>query len=602
MEIPDIPFDPVLYTWVAVLIALPIAFFVSLALLWAYLRAVRRSMLKRAAGEPLAEPALSAHDSLERTVGPPERPLQISTLNAATIPGKWAATRRLWLAGMIYAIAGFAFAYVTAAPMVLAMGQDFNWQAALILAMFAILFYAWPIVITLSLVCAISWLGLGILVLVYALVLAAMISVVSMETTFTAGALASQWFAANRDGSLLAFALLARPIRAVGPLVGALMIAAVAGAIYILFAVYNCDTALVVVSEIYTRLHLGVYGTIALMLLAGAIPMGLMAWLGLRWFGRRYRAHRFSDQSIMIDGLFIIFAIEYSSGWWQRGPVWLLTPIAAFLAYKIVATGGLYLLRRRAATDVHPKQLVLLRVFSLGRRSRRLFDGFSKLWRHVGAVRMIAGPDLATSTVEPHEFLDFIAGRLQRRFITGSAELEQRLLETEPRRDPDGRYRSSSFFCYDDTWKMVLGRLVRDGDAVLMDLRGFTAAASGCIYEINELLNRVPLDRIVFVIDRTTDEIGLAQVFFDGWARLAATSPNRADLTPRVRLVRLNGLYGRNIAKIVALLAARNEHRREIAAERMTEVVPSDHVRGEGPAHVRRFLKHIMPPRLLPLQ
>jgi hypothetical protein len=168
---------------------------------------------------------------------------------------------------------------------------------------------------------------------------------------------------------------------------------------------------------------------------------------------------------------------------------------------------------------------------------------------------MIAGPDLATSTVEPHEILDFIAGRLQRRFISSPTALEQRLVETEPRCDPDGRYRISSFFCHDDTWKMVLGRLARDSDAVLMDLRGFTEEARGCIYEINELLDTVPLERIVFVIDRTTDEIGLVRVVFDGWARLGAASPNRADLTPRVRLVRFDGLYGRNIANLVALLA-----------------------------------------------
>jgi hypothetical protein len=417
------------------------------------------------------------------------------------------------------------------------------------------MFCTWPIVIMLGLVCTVSWLGLGLLVLGYALVFAATMAVLVAGTTITVGQVASLWFNNNVVGTLMVVAFLARPIRAVGPLVAALMIGVVAGAIYILMAVYNSDEALVLVGKIYTRLHLGVYLTDALVLLAGAIPMGLMAWLGLRWLGRRYRALQFSDQSIMIDPVLMIFAFEYG-GFVQKG-LWLLFPVAAFLAYKIVATTGFRLLRRWAPPDVHAKELLLLRVFSLGRRSGQLFDGFSKLWRYVGTVRMIAGPDLATSTVEPHEFLDFIAGRLQRRFISDPAALEQRLAETEPRCDPDGRYRTSSFFCHDDTWKMVLGRLARESDAVLMDLRGFTEEARGCIYEINELLDMVPLERIVFVIDRTTDEIGLAQVFSDGWARLGAASPNRADLTPRVRLVRFNGLYGRNIANLVALLAAK---------------------------------------------
>jgi hypothetical protein len=166
---------------------------------------------------------------------------------------------------------------------------------------------------------------------------------------------------------------------------------------------------------------------------------------------------------------------------------------------------------------------------------------------------MIAGPDLATSTVEPHEFLDFIAGRLQRRFIGSPAALEQRLAETDFRRDPDGRYRKSSFFCHDDTWKMVVHRLARDSDAVL---RGFTEKARGCIYEISELLDAVPLERIVFVIDRTSNEISLAQVFSNSWAKLGVTSPNRADLTPHIRLVRFDRLYRRNIVFLVALLGS----------------------------------------------
>lgn len=550
MEIPDIPFDAVLYSWVAVVVALPMAFLVSLVLLWVYLRAVKSSMLRRAAGEPLLEPAPSAH-AAGQTVGLPKRPLHVETLEAGAIRGQWTVTRRIWLAGMTYAVAGLAFAYVTATAFLLATGLGFDWQVALTGAMI----YTWPIVITLGLVCSVSWLGLGLLVLGYALVLAASIAVLTAGTTITPGQVALLWFTTNKVGTLLVFALLARPIRAVGPLVAVLMIAVVAGAIHILFAVYNSDTALVVVSDIYTRLHLGVYGTIALVLLAGAIPMVLTVWIGLRWFGRRYQAHRFSEQSIMIDAVFLIFAIEYNLSWSKEGLVRLLAPVAAFLAYKTVATAGLRLLRLCAPPDAPPKQLLLLRVFSLGRRSGQLFDGFSKLWRHVGAVRMIAGPDLATSTVEPHEILDFIAGRLQRRFISSPTALEQRLVETEPRCDPDGRYRISSFFCHDDTWKMVLGRLARDSDAVLMDLRGFTEEARGCIYEINELLDTVPLERIVFVIDRTTDEIGLVRVVFDGWARLGAASPNRADLTPRVRLVRFDGLYGRNIANLVALLA-----------------------------------------------
>lgn len=72
MEIPDIPFDALLYTWLAVLVALPTAFLVSLVLLWLYLRAVKSSMLRRATAEPSAERGPSAYDAAAESVVPPE--------------------------------------------------------------------------------------------------------------------------------------------------------------------------------------------------------------------------------------------------------------------------------------------------------------------------------------------------------------------------------------------------------------------------------------------------------------------------------------------------------------------------------------------------
>ena len=60
---------------------------------------------------------------------------------------------------------------------------------------------------------------------------------------------------------------------------------------------------------------------------------------------------------------------------------------------------------------------------------------------------------------------------------------------------------------------MVLKRLSRESDAVLMDLRGFLPDNQGCVFEINELLNVVPLDRVVFVVDATTDLAFLRETF-----------------------------------------------------------------------------------------
>ena len=114
--------------------------------------------------------------------------------------------------------------------------------------------------------------------------------------------------------------------------------------------------------------------------------LSLLGWPCLHGLGRLYRWRLISDQSVLIDSLWFLFA---------------LTAAVDFAFFG----GWLFL------------------------------DAFAKLWRHAGHIRLIAGPDLATSTGEPHEFIDFLSGRLGRRFISGPETPARRLseMETAPR-------------------------------------------------------------------------------------------------------------------------------------------------------------------------
>lgn len=173
-----------------------------------------------------------------------------------------------------------------------------------------------------------------------------------------------------------------------------------------------------------------------------------------------------------------------------------------------------------------------------------MFDVLGSYWRHVGSIQLIAGPDLLTKTVEPHEFLDFLAGKLARRFIDGSEALELRLSEMDVEPDQDGRFRVNDFFCHDHTWRTVFSRLASQSDAVLMDLRSFSAQNAGVAFELEELMNLVPLERAVFVIDDTTSEQYLNQVVQQIWDRLRADSPNRSTQATGLRLLRFKGVSG----------------------------------------------------------
>jgi hypothetical protein len=81
--------------------------------------------------------------------------------------------------------------------------------------------------------------------------------------------------------------------------------------------------------------------------------------------------------------------------------------------------------------------------------------------------------------------------------------------------------------------------LATHSDAVLMDLRSFSAANQGCLFELGELLKTVDLRRVVFAIDATTDRGFLEGAMARLWQTVPAESPNRRQPQAAARLVDL---------------------------------------------------------------
>jgi len=171
--------------------------------------------------------------------------------------------------------------------------------------------------------------------------------------------------------------------------------------------------------------------------------------------------------------------------------------------------------------------MLLLRVFSLGRRSEQLYDALSIHWRYVGNLRLISGPDLAATTIDPHEFLCFLSGKTKKLFTYTIDSLENGINELRDESDPDGRFRAVEFFCHADVWKDALARLVKLSGVIVMDLRSFGPQHKGCIFEINALMDLIPLERVLLLVDDTTDTTFLHQTLQSAWAYLDQDSPNR---------------------------------------------------------------------------
>ena len=325
------------------------------------------------------------------------------------------------------------------------------------------------------------------------------------------------WAVQDLPPTLLLVTYLSRPVRAAGPLVLLFVFVSLLGSDLLLQLVGSSDAALRGVIELLDPLGLGAIAGFLAIAALGFCILAVVGAIALRWIRARYEAKAISDESLTVDSIMLLFAINHGMLLVFAHPLWFLAGLAAFAAFKLVSRLALARLSTAGARGAAPR-LLLLRSFSIGRSSERLFDRLMRYWRRAGSVQMITGLDFATRTVDPQELLDFTTGKLARRFIGDDAALDQRLRERDLRPDRDGRFRINEFFCHDHTWRQVLLRLVGDSDVVLMDLRGFTKNNAGCLFELQQLARTGALARAVFLVNDDSDESLMAEVLGTGEA------------------------------------------------------------------------------------
>ena len=515
---------------------------ISAGLIWLYRRAVKKSMAARKT--PVTEqPTVTV-----TPVGSHEKAPDFPTVeHASSTPTTTAALelysqllRGPWRVAAIYVIAGCCFAFIMAAATL--AGEDFTVLRLLVLFWID----AWPIVLTINLIANASRRQKFITVLVYFLgfvVIEALLIITGTAPVWPALLL---WVLLNLPATLFLLAFLNRRVRAVGPLVLIFLIAALAGPQFVISIA--SDQFLRLLIALGEPFGLGHGPILAALVLSGFAMAGPIGWLTLRWIRSRYERKKISDESITLDAIWLLFGLVQALVLSSRGVEWLFSGIVAFAIYKLVTSFGLALIKRKPANV----KLLLLRRFSLGKESRHLFDALAKHWRHAGSIQLIAGVDLAQDNLEPHEFLDFLSRKLARRFIDTPEALQTRLSQMDCEPDQDGRFRVNEFFCRDDTWRDVLSLLVRESKVILMDLRGFTDQDKGCLHEIGELVNLVPLAHVQFIVDEKT-EPALLEHMQASWNSMSSTSPNRLEVAT-LRLFRFTGSGVRELRELLRSL------------------------------------------------
>jgi len=278
-----------------------------------------------------------------------------------------------------------------------------------------------------------------------------------------------------------------------------------------------------------------------------SLPVGWLAWRLLTGLASAYSRKRFSDVQLAIDCWWAVVAAHETA--MTLAATYGLTAIpgglGAFVAYRLAV---LAVLRGATSPATVPRRLLLLRVFGYEARTESLFDRVAQAWRFHGPVQLIAGVDLAMRSVDPGDVLALLDGRLAELYVRAPQEIVERLERLDLGPDPDGRFRVNEVYCHDRTWRAMLEALLDTSDAVLMDLRSFSADNSGCIFELEQLVRRLPSDHIVLVCDNTTDLPLLRQILSDAWT--AALDDGHTCGAGRVPVVRVE----RNSRAELALL------------------------------------------------
>ena len=250
---------------------------------------------------------------------------------------------------------------------------------------------------------------------------------------------------------------------------------------------------------------------------------------------RIYQAKWASDQTLLILQWWFVSAL-----WWTMllGTQGELAALLGLAPYALLVSLLLVIaVLRPRDVDRRPVRLLLLRTFGARERSSRLLRDLTRQWRWIGSVELITAPDLASETLEPDEFLDFIRGRLPQHFVTDATHVERRLHELDLRPDRDGRYRVNELLCQEHTWQLALEGLVAVVDAVLIDLRDFSPRNSGVLHEVQRLVALLPLSRVVALIDQTTDRDAVQAALVRAAALAPPSSPLRTDPDPAFRVV-----------------------------------------------------------------
>src|SRR5262249_36578371 len=147
------------------------------------------------------------------------------------------------------------------------------------------------------------------------------------------------WFNVNGPPTLLILICLIRRVRAVAPLVLALVTTIISGTWLTLIAL-SLPGGAYVAAAIMVTLHMNAGWVVWATIVGSLASFGALGWALARLISASYRRQKLSDQSLLLDALWLLFATWYAMWLVFGGLVWVATGPAALLIFKLVLAAG----------------------------------------------------------------------------------------------------------------------------------------------------------------------------------------------------------------------------------------------------------------------
>lgn len=108
-------------------------------------------------------------------------------------------------------------------------------------------------------------------------------------------------------------------------------------------------------------------------------------------------------------------------------------------------------------------------------------------------------------------------------------------------RDPAGSLPVRSILCHVSFWQSAVDMLLSRVDYVVLDLAGYLPANAGTRFELQRVIDRFPIARVIFICDKQSDRAFLTAQMRYHWSRMDIRSPNSGTAPRTARIAVTDG-------------------------------------------------------------